>query len=141
MPDLDWNKATWDGAYDWSGRGHEWSGPWGGSAGMFFATILPRIGAALPADSLLEPAPGHGRVTAFLLRFCRRYRGVDLSQQCVDYCRGRFAFRPDAAFFANDGLSLPRWRRSSSIWWSPSIRWSMPICRCSRRTSPRCWRC
>lgn len=106
MPDLAWNKATWDGTYDWSGRGHEWSGPWGGSAGMFFATIMPRIGAALPADSLLELAPGHGRVTAFLLRFCRRYRGVDLSQQCVDYCRGRFAFRPDAAFFANDGLSL-----------------------------------
>lgn len=106
MPDLAWNKATWDGAYDWSGRGHEWSGPWGGSAGMFFSTIMPRIGGVLPAQSLLELAPGHGRVTAFLLRFCGRYRGIDLSQQCVDYCRGRFAFRENAAFFANDGLSL-----------------------------------
>jgi SAM-dependent methyltransferase len=106
MPDLAWNKATWDGAYDWRGRGHEWSGPWGGSAAMFYATVMPRIGGALPADSLLELAPGHGRVTAFLLRFCRRYRGIDLSEQCVAYCRGRFAFRPDAAFHTNDGLSL-----------------------------------
>jgi len=106
MPDLAWNKATWDGAYDWSGRGHEWSGPWGGSAGMFFATVMPRLGGALPAESLLELAPGHGRVTAFLLRFCGRYRGVDLSEQCVTYCRQRFAFRADAAFMANDGLSL-----------------------------------
>ena len=106
MPDLDWNKATWDGAYDWSGRRHEWSGPWGNSAGMFFTTIMPRIATALPADSLLELAPGHCRCTAFLLRFCRSYRGVDLSRQCVDYCRGRFAFRADATFHANDGLSL-----------------------------------
>lgn len=106
MPDLDWNKATWDGAYDWSGRGHEWSDPWGGSGGMFFATLMPRIGAALPAESVLELAPGHGRCTAFLLRFCKRYHGIDLSRQCVDFCRTRFAGRPDATFHANDGLSL-----------------------------------
>jgi SAM-dependent methyltransferase len=106
MPDLAWNKSTWDGAYDWRGRGHEWSGPWDGSAGMFFATLMPRIGAVLPAESVLELAPGFGRCTAMLLRFCRRYRGVDLSAQCVDHCRSRFAAHPDAAFFANDGLSL-----------------------------------
>lgn len=106
MPDLAWNKATWDGAYGWGQRGHEWSSPWGGSAGMFFATLMPRIGAALPAESVLELAPGFGRCTALLLPFCRRYRGVDLSERCVAQCRSRFADHPDAAFFTNDGLSL-----------------------------------
>jgi SAM-dependent methyltransferase len=106
MPDLAWNKATWDGGYDWAGRGHEWSAPWGGSARMFFATLMPRLGAVLPAEDLLELAPGHGRCTAFLLRYCRRYHGIDLSAQCVDFCRGRFAGRVEAGFSVNDGLSL-----------------------------------
>lgn len=106
MPDIAWNKATWDGAYDWAGRGHEWSAPWGGSALMFYASLMPRLGAMLPADALLELAPGHGRCTAFLLRYCRRYHGIDLSQQCVDFCRARFAGRAEATFSVNDGLSL-----------------------------------
>ena len=106
MPDLAWNKATWDGAYDWNRRGHEWSAPWGGSAGMFFSTLMPRLAAVLPAGAVLELAPGHGRCTAFLLRFCRSYHGVDLSEQCVAFCRERFAGRPDTAFHVNDGLSL-----------------------------------
>ena len=106
MPDIAWNKATWDGSYDWSGRGEEWSGPWGNSAGMFFATLMPRLGAVLPAESVLELAPGHGRCTAMLLRFCRRYHGIDLSQLCVEHCRERFAGRAEASFHVNDGLSL-----------------------------------
>lgn len=106
MPDIDWNKGTWDGSYDWSKAGDEWSGPWGGSAALWFATIMPRIGFAMPARKVLEIAPGHGRCTNWLLRFTRSYRGIDLSEQCVAFCRQRFAAHPDAGFFVNDGRSL-----------------------------------
>ena len=106
MPDIHWNKSTWDGNYDWSRAGDEWSGPWGSSEAMWFASIMPRVGFLMPCDSILEIAPGHGRCTQFLLRFTRLYRGIDLSQKCVDHCRARFAGRADADFVVNDGVSL-----------------------------------
>jgi hypothetical protein len=31
MPDIAWNKATWDGEYDFGRQGEEWSDAWGGS--------------------------------------------------------------------------------------------------------------
>ena len=106
MPDIGWNKATWDGAYDWAQAGDEWSGPWGGSAAMWYATIMPRIGSMLLGAAVLEIAPGHGRCTQFLLQFAGRYHGIDLSEQCVAYCRERFAGRKRASFHLNDGVSL-----------------------------------
>jgi SAM-dependent methyltransferase len=106
MPDIEWNKSTWAEHYDWSRAGEEWSGPWGTSSAEWYATIMPRIGSALPAASVLEIAPGFGRWTEFLLRFCRDYCGVDLSDRCVSNCRQRFAGRPNAEFFHNDGKSL-----------------------------------
>jgi SAM-dependent methyltransferase len=106
MPDVSWNKSTWDGAYDWSRAGDEWSGPWGDSEAMWFASLMPRVGFLFPCESVLEIAPGHGRCTQFLLRFTRLYRGIDLSEQCVDHCQKRFTGRRDADFVVNDGISL-----------------------------------
>lgn len=106
MPDIDWNKRTWDGGYNWDRAGDEWSERWGGSAGLWFATIMPRIGLVLPAQKVLEIAPGHGRCTNWLLRFAGSYCGIDLSEQCVAFCRQRFAGHRYAAFFVNDGRSL-----------------------------------
>lgn len=106
MPNLHWNKGTWDGSYDWSKAGDEWSASWGTSEAMWFATIMPRIAFALTASMVLEIAPGHGRCTNMLLRFTRGYRGIDLSEQCVQFCRQRFAAYPEAEFFVNDGKSL-----------------------------------
>ncbi len=73
---------------------------------MFFTTLLPRIAAALPAQSVLEIAPGHGRVTAMLLPFCASFHGIDLSARCTAFCRTRFADHARAQFHTNDGLSL-----------------------------------
>jgi SAM-dependent methyltransferase len=67
---------------------------------------MPRIGSTLPAISALEIAPGFGRWTEFLLRYCNSYSGVDLSDRCVNNCRQRFAGRPNTEFFLNDGKSL-----------------------------------
>jgi hypothetical protein len=106
MPNLEWNKETWDGSYDWTEAGDEWSGPWGTSQAEWFATILPRIGSFVPARNLLEIAPGFGRWTQFLLGWTAEYCGIDLSDKCVNACRSRFSTCKKANFFQNDGMSL-----------------------------------
>ena len=106
MPDIEWNKNTWDGWYDWKQSGDEWSAPWGSSPAMWFTSIMPRIAFVLPAKSVLEIAPGHGRCTSFLLRFADSYHGIDLSERCIRYCEERFAAQSRAKFHRNDGHTL-----------------------------------
>jgi len=106
MPDVAWNAATWDGSYDWSRQGEEWSAPWGSSEAQWFGAIYPRIHRFLPATSILELAPGFGRWSRFLLPSCQRFIGVDLSEKCVSSCRERFRQFAHAQFLRNDGLDL-----------------------------------
>jgi SAM-dependent methyltransferase len=107
MPDLNWNKAYWDGGYDWKGRGEEWSAAWGGSEAQWFGSLYPRIHRYLPAADILEIAPGFGRWTKFLMKYCgRSYCGVDMSQECISYCEEIFSAVPNAKFHINDGTSL-----------------------------------
>jgi len=105
MADRDANRARWTG-YDWSQSGDDWSLGWGSSRMLWFGTILPRVHFLLPAQNLLEIAPGYGRVTAFLLEHCERYTGVDITPRCVEACRERFAGEERARFVLNDGASL-----------------------------------
>jgi glycosyltransferase involved in cell wall biosynthesis len=107
MPDLDWNRRMWNGTYNWEAGGEEWSGPWGGSEAQWFGCIYPRIHRFLPADRVLEIAPGCGRWTKFLLPLTNHeYVGIDLSQDCVNRCHQIFRKVDKASFVANDGLSL-----------------------------------
>ncbi|MGE0142333.1 MAG: class I SAM-dependent methyltransferase [Planctomycetota bacterium] len=105
MPTRDENIASWTN-YDWSQRGDDWSSSWGSSRMLWFRTLLPRIFHFLPAQHVLEIAPGFGRITAFLLDHCERLSGVDITERCVDACRERFLGVSKAEFFRNDGLSL-----------------------------------
>jgi ubiquinone/menaquinone biosynthesis C-methylase UbiE len=107
MPDVETNRSRWDGAYAWSeGGGEEWSEAWGGADAQWHSTLLPRLRRFLPAHSILEIAPGYGRWTPYLLDHCERYAGVDLSAECVDACRRRFAEVDHAQFHVGDGRSL-----------------------------------
>lgn len=106
MPDVDQNRAQWDGSYDWPQAGDEWSAPWGGTITQWRATLLPRLQSFLPAESILEIAPGYGRWTPFLLEACKRYVGVDIAAGGIEACRRRFADAPHAEFHVNDGRSL-----------------------------------
>jgi SAM-dependent methyltransferase len=106
MPDLQWNRSTWDGDYGWAGGGEEWSKDWGGSEAQWFGTLYPRLHRALPARAILEIAPGFGRWTRFLLPLCENYIGIDLSASCVQACRETFAAAEHATFLQNDGISL-----------------------------------
>jgi methyltransferase family protein len=106
MPDVDWNRYTWDRGYQWTGDGDEWSAAWGGARAHWFGSILPRINRFLPAHRVLEIAPGHGRWSQFLVKQCTEYFGVDLSETCIQACRRRFAAEGRAHFLTNDGKSL-----------------------------------
>jgi hypothetical protein len=106
MPDLDENAAYWDGGFHWRYSGEEWSAWWGGSEPEWLVTIEPRIAEFLPAKRLLEIAPGFGRWTHFLRQHCDVLIGVDLSAQCAEACRRRFANDPAMNFHVNDGMSL-----------------------------------
>jgi SAM-dependent methyltransferase len=106
MPTVKWNAATWNGGYDWSSAGEEWSQVWGGSESQWYGSILSRVGSYFPIRTILEIAPGYGRWTRFLLRRCVRLIGIDLSEECVQLCQERFAGYPRAKFYVNDGKSL-----------------------------------
>lgn len=105
MPSIDENHGAWHG-FPWHQHGDEWSVCWGGSLSLWRGTLWPRIADDLPTGHILEIAPGHGRITQFLLPLCSRYTGVDLVATCVDHCRARFVEARHASFVQNDGRSL-----------------------------------
>lgn len=92
--------------YDWKSAGEEWSAPWGTSVAQWFGAILPRIEDCLPADTILEIAPGFGRWTHYLKDYCQQLLIVDRSAECIEACRQRFAAEPCVHCYLNDGLSL-----------------------------------
>jgi len=106
VPDLIWNKGVWGSTYRWPAGGEEWSKSWGGSEAQWFGSIFPRLHRFLPAQRILEIAPGLGRWTKFLIPACDEFVGIDLSEKCTDACRRTFADAAHASFFTNDGRSL-----------------------------------
>jgi ubiquinone/menaquinone biosynthesis C-methylase UbiE len=100
------NKAIWDGDYRWQEAGDEWSAAWGSVPMQWYGTLMPRIHRYLPAGNILEIACGHGRWTQFLRNHCEQLVGVDLSKQCIDACKTRFAGDSRLRFVQNDGKSL-----------------------------------
>jgi SAM-dependent methyltransferase len=106
MPTLEKNLASWNEAYSWPQAGDEWSESWGGVRAQWNGAIWPRIARWLPANKVLEIAPGKGRWTQFLLHHAVEYCGVDLSPQCVGSCTSRFASYSRCRFYVNDGASL-----------------------------------
>lgn len=107
MPNLTWNKQYWDGAYDWPESGEEWSEAWGGSEAQWFGSLYPRIHRFLPAEKILEIAPGYGRWTRYLLQYVSKgYAGIDLSAECIEHCKEIFSKAPNTAFYQNDGKDL-----------------------------------
>jgi SAM-dependent methyltransferase len=106
MGNVEFNSQYWDGLYNWTEAGEEWSVTWGGSRAQWLGSLYPRISTFLPSKAVLEIAPGFGRWTQFLLGACEKYQGVDLSQECVDACQKRFGHVSKASFVKNDGKSL-----------------------------------
>ena len=106
MPTIEQNQSLWNGGYDWSQAGAEWSRRFGNPEAQWWASLMPRIHSFVPADTILEIAPGFGRWSQFLAPLSRRLILVDLSEECVAACRQRFAGDASVSCHVNDGRSL-----------------------------------
>ena len=106
MPTVDQNRSRWGVDYCGPQQGEEWSASWGGSEAQWFETLLPRIHPFLPARTILEIAPGHGRWTHFLKDCCSQLVIVDVGAACIEACRQRFSACSHISYHVNDGRSL-----------------------------------
>lgn len=106
MARIEENVDTWNATSSWAAAGDEWSGPWGSSEAQWWGTLLPRLHAFVPAATILELGPGHGRWSQYLKRLCDELILVDLAENCIEACRARFAADHHIAYHVNDGKSL-----------------------------------
>ena len=72
MPDVDWNRVTWNESHGWEMERDEWSVAWGGARSQWHGTIYPRVSKVLPVVRLLEIGPGRGRWSQFFAPALRR---------------------------------------------------------------------
>jgi SAM-dependent methyltransferase len=105
MPDVSSNERWWSDA-KWNQQGDGWSRRFGGPDYQWWGMLYPRVREFVPAATILEIAPGHGRWTRYLVHLCDRLIGVDVTARCVEACRERFSDQPHASFHKNDGMSL-----------------------------------
>jgi len=106
LPTLEENLNYWDRDYDWTRGGEEWSSRWGSSESQWWGTLMARIHAFLPCESILEIAPGYGRWTHYLKDLCKKLTVVDISERCIQACQERFAGSDHIRYAVNDGKSL-----------------------------------
>jgi ubiquinone/menaquinone biosynthesis C-methylase UbiE len=106
MPTLTENLQVWNGWYDWPGEGDEWSAQFGDTESLWWFVLYPRIHRFLPAQTILEIAPGYGRWTQFLKAHCQSMFAVDISDKCIEHCKLRFGSDNHIKFHVNDGTSL-----------------------------------
>jgi hypothetical protein len=106
MPTVQENLFLYGKADKWNDDGEKWSVRWGNTELEWWTSIFPRIRNFIPVSTILEIAPGFGRWTQFLRRYCDDLIGVDVSPACVERCQERFAGDSHARFYVNDGKSL-----------------------------------
>lgn len=106
MPTIEQNLKEWNDSYDWSKDGDEWSKSWGGTEGLWWWVLFPRIHRFLNVNTILEIAPGYGRFTNYLKDFCKKLIVVDLSPKCIEACKVRFKDSTNIDYYTTDGKSL-----------------------------------
>src|SRR6266480_3189362 len=113
MPSIEENKSYFDGNYNWTDRGDEWSAAWGGQSMQWYGTILPRIKSYIPTNRILEIACGYGRWTQYLKDLCKNLVVVDISEECIQACKKRFSECSHIEYHVNDGTTLDMISESS----------------------------
>lgn len=94
------NEETWKGAWN---LGYGW-----GDEESVRKRITPLLDKYIPKriDYLLEIACGYGRATRILRPYCRLLYGIDINENCVNYCRNQEDLRT-CIFGVTDGISIP----------------------------------
>jgi SAM-dependent methyltransferase len=100
------NLSVWDKSYVWTQAGEEWSATWGSAEAQWFGCLYPRIHNFVPAPTILEIAPGHGRWTKYLKDLASQLLIVDIAPNCIEACRERFLGSSHISGFVNDGMHL-----------------------------------
>lgn len=100
------NRITWGNPEAWSDAGERWSEEWGSTDNLWIEFIFPRIkdlfGVCL---DVLEIATGYGRITEHLIGVSEEFIGIDLNENCIEFCKKRFK-DTRAIFIQNDGISI-----------------------------------
>lgn len=95
----------WDKSDIWEKDGEEWSVSFGGTEKLWGEFIYPKISTYLKG-SVLEIAPGHGRMTSKLVDYSSDLYIVDMNESCIDFCRDRFKSKNNVYYYTNNGASL-----------------------------------
>ncbi len=95
----------WGKSDIWINDGEEWSIFFGDTDKLWQKFIYPKISPYLKG-SVLEIAPGHGRMTNKLVDHSSELYIVDMNKSCIDFCQDRFESKNNIYYFVNDGLSL-----------------------------------
>lgn len=104
MPSLDANKKMWNETYSWPLHGEEWGAsesPWGQLLQKHF--LLPFL---RPDYTVLEIGPGHGRWSEILARKSGKLILVDLSENCIAFCKEKLKRYSHVDYFVNNGAAL-----------------------------------
>lgn len=107
------NLALWDSTYKWTDNGDEWrfqAEQSGIPYADWKASLVTHLITPFAADAeVIEIAPGHGRWTEFILPIARYATLVDISPNCLEFCRRRFAEATNVDYFLTGGTQLPRY--------------------------------
>jgi ubiquinone/menaquinone biosynthesis C-methylase UbiE len=95
----------WNDNSHWSDGGHEWSKSFGTTERIWNDIIFDDI-KQFRNKSILEIAPGHGRITQFLSILASELTVVDLNENCILKTREKLGHHVDT-YIVNNGDDLP----------------------------------
>jgi ubiquinone/menaquinone biosynthesis C-methylase UbiE len=111
VPSIQENFDLWNRTYPWTSDGDEWDNQaaycgkpypeWKQS--IVDCLLLPNIRSDM---TVLEIAPGHGRWTEAIARAASQVVVVDLSPECIEFCKRRLERYRNVSYHVNDGASL-----------------------------------
>jgi ubiquinone/menaquinone biosynthesis C-methylase UbiE len=129
------NLKLWDQEHKWKLDGDEWAGQaelcgvpypvWKDS--LVDNLIRPHV---TPVAQVIEIAPGHGRWSEYIIPTSGFVTLVDLSPNCLQFCRKKFAHCDNVDYYLTTGSSLPKycdqnidfiWSYDSFVHMAPAI--------------------
>jgi ubiquinone/menaquinone biosynthesis C-methylase UbiE len=105
------NRKVWDIEYSWPNDGDEWDGQAARCDQPYDAWKESLIGTFIspsvtPATTVLEIGAGHGRWSKEIADRCERLILIDLSPNCIAFCRRLFLDKENVTCLVNNGRTL-----------------------------------